>query len=130
MSNFYDEVCEYSYSTPVTENFSMSNFFDEVCEYSSFTPVTENFNISTVTNLDLTNYKKVDKLPPGLKDTFCTGLANDFKKDCNKGCLSSDPECAPNCNLSADKKKLSCLGSGEKPDDFLINKLLKQDYKV
>jgi hypothetical protein len=22
MSNFYDEVCEYSYSTPVTENFS------------------------------------------------------------------------------------------------------------
>ena len=25
MSNFYDEVCEYSYSTPVTENFTNDN---------------------------------------------------------------------------------------------------------
>ena len=121
MSNFYDEVCEYSYSTPFTENFSMSNFYDEVCEYSSFTPVTENFIISDVkqennnlTNLDLTNSQKVDNLPPGLKNTFCTKLANDFKKDCNKNCLSSDRECEANCDLSADKKKLSCLDSEKK----------------
>ncbi len=25
MSNFYDEVCEYSYSTPVTENFATTH---------------------------------------------------------------------------------------------------------
>ena len=78
----------------------------------------------------LTNSQKVDNLPPGLKNTFCTKLANDFKKDCNKNCLSSDRECAANCNLYANNNKLSCLGSGEKPDVFLINKLPKQDYKV
>ena len=41
MSNFYDEVCEYSYSIPVTENFSGSHYNEEdLIE----TPVTENFS--------------------------------------------------------------------------------------
>jgi hypothetical protein len=33
MSNFYDEVCEYSYSTPVTENFAggpFGAFFEKI----------------------------------------------------------------------------------------------------
>jgi hypothetical protein len=47
MSNFYDEVCEYSYSIPVTENFSGHNFIiygEKDLIETDHAPVNENFS--------------------------------------------------------------------------------------
>jgi hypothetical protein len=89
MSNFYDEVCEYSYSTPVTENFDGGPFgvLDQMMKnLSKGAECKKNCEITSNPEFCYNDCMapqpcsaKCDKFPKGTSES----------EDCYKGCEKS-----------------------------------------